>query len=194
MCTGYAAGNSIVLLFTVETGWSLWEKHNKQAKTELRERRYFRSIRTFTDLDQVILNDHDGVVTLSRTRIQDYVIDGFNVYWITSLYRNPNTAGVYLARVWDKTKTVHAIIIDARTGKPLIYDFAELHRMKLSVSSLCICFGYGYSESFYRFDEVRRVLYTVKRPEQLKEKSNNKIRRFQEKKAQKKAEKDLNLL
>lgn len=109
MCTVADAGNGIGLLFGIEAGWSFWEKHNKQAKKVLRQRRYFRPIRNFTYLDKVIRNNHDEVVTTSRPHNHGYAIDRQKLNLITALHKDPYTAVVYFARVVDKTKAIHAI-------------------------------------------------------------------------------------
>lgn len=101
-----------------------------------------------------------------------------------SSHTDPNTAGVYLDRAWDRNCAMYVICIDAKTNDPMIYGCAEIYAMKLSVSRMRICFGDGNPSGFYLADDISGVVTNVNTTAQRKDKSDRKRRRFQYKKVE----------
>lgn len=56
-------------------------------------------------------------MTLLRPQIHGYVLDGYNIHWITVLLSDLNITAIYLARVCEKMKAMDAICINARMSE-----------------------------------------------------------------------------
>lgn len=121
-----AVANETALENAAQAGWRFRAELTEEKRQEMRRYEYSRSLKYFSNVDQVIKDSHDRIVPLSLPRLRGglhtfpIAIDGFTESWLVNLHNDPETSGVYLILVLDRHRPMRSTCVDAHTSAPLI--------------------------------------------------------------------------